>query len=78
MKIVLTGKMKMTRDQEYERFTKYGITVMKAVSGNVEYLVTGERPGQNKLADAKWLGLPILSEDDFFDLLLEQHPEMLL
>jgi DNA ligase (NAD+) len=78
MKIVLTGKMAQTRDQEYKKFTNYGITVMKAVSGNVDYLVTGERPGQKKIRTAKAIGIPIITEEVFFELLMEMHPEMLL
>lgn len=78
MKIVLTGKMKMTREQESRYFTRMKIEVQKAVSGRTDYLVTGERPGGNKIRDAKVKGIPILTEDEFMDYLLEEFPEYML
>lgn len=78
MKIVLTGTMNMTREQETRRFQAYGITVMKAVSKNVDYLIKGIAPGWNKLNAAKNKGIPIMTEEDFFDMLLTEFPEVLL
>ena len=78
MKIVLTGKMTRTRDKMYKQFSDYGITVMKAVSGKIDYLVTGDRPGGNKLYEAKMKKVEVITEDEFFNMLMDTHPEMLL
>jgi len=79
MKIVLTGKMTQTRDKMYNNFDRCGITVMKAVSGRVDYLVTGERPGQSKIYDAKgYTDVQIVTEEQFNKILEKDYPEYLL
>ena len=78
MKIVLTGKMSQTRAQMYRKFDLCGITVMGAVTGTTEYLVTGERPGGNKIATAKAHSVPIYTETEFHSFLLDEYPEFLL
>jgi len=79
MKIVLTGKMTQTRDKMYNNFDRCGITVMKAVSGRVDYLVTGERPGQSKIYDAQQTyNTEIVTEEQFNKILAKDYPEYLL
>ncbi len=78
MKIVLTGRMAQTRLAESNRFENYGISVMKKVTGTTDYLVTGSAPGGSKLRDARIHGTKILTEDAFFDMLVETMPEFLL
>jgi len=78
MKIVLTGKMEQTRTSETRRFDSYGIEVMKNVSGTTDYLVTGSAPGQSKLNDARRHNTTIMTEVEFFDMLVEEMPEFLL
>ena len=78
MKIVLTGKMTQTRTRMYRNFTLCGITVMKDVSGNIDYLVTGDRPGQNKVMLADQLDKPIYTEEEFNTYLASEYPEYLL
>ncbi len=78
MKICLTGKMAMNRKDESARFKRYGITVQSGITQATDYLVTGDKPGNNKLQHAKNYKVKILSEDEFFELLVENHPEYLL
>ena len=78
MKICLTGKMEQNRMSETRRFDSYGIQVMKKVTSNVDYLVTGSAPGWNKLNDAKRHNTTIMTETEFFDMLIEEMPEFLL
>ena len=78
MKIVLTGKMDTTRDEEYERFSAYGIEVMKNVTSTTDYLLKGTRPGQRKIQDANIHGTPQMSEHEFFDMLVDKFPEIIL
>ena len=78
MKIVLTGKMEMNRREETKRFKRYGITIQSGVNTETDFLVTGEKPGPNKINTANRLDIPKLSEDQFFDMLQEEFPEYLL
>ncbi len=78
MKIVLTGKMEQNRTNESHRFETYGIQVMKKVTGTTDYLVTGTRPGQSKINDAQRHNTTIMTEVEFFDMLVEDMPEFLL
>ena len=78
MKIVLTGKMSITRVEETRRFQAYGITVQKAVTNATDYLITGSLPGDNKLNAARHKGTKIMTELEFFDMLIEDYPEVLL
>jgi len=45
------------------------------VSGNTDYVVAGPGAG-SKLDDAKALGVPVLDEDAFHDLLREQDLDL--
>jgi len=79
MKIVLTGKMTQTRDEMFKNFDRCGIIVMKAVSGKVDYLVTGERPGSNKIYLARqYTNVQIVTEEHFNIILERDYPEYLL
>ncbi len=78
MKIVLTGKMSQTRDEEFNRFKNYGITVMREVTSTTDYLVTGVRSGKAKMRAAAHHGTTIMTEEDFFQMLVDTMPEYLL
>ncbi|MCX7821463.1 MAG: NAD-dependent DNA ligase LigA [Brevinematales bacterium] len=68
-KIVFTGKAtNFTREEFEELVRKYGGLATDSVSKNTDYLVVGENPG-SKLEKAKSLGIKILSEQEFLDLL---------
>ena len=66
---VITGTLQsMTRDNATEMIESLGGHVTGSVSRNTDYLVTGDEPG-SKLAKAKELGVSILSEEKFRDLI---------
>ncbi len=66
---VLTGTLKgMTRSQAKERIKALGGSVASSVSSKTDYLVVGESPG-SKLQKAKELGVEILDEDSFLNML---------
>ena len=66
---VLTGTLKgMTRDQARERIEAKGHKVVSAVSSKTHYVVAGADPGA-KLERALALGVPVLGEREFSDLL---------
>ncbi|MEJ5285333.1 MAG: NAD-dependent DNA ligase LigA [Brevinematales bacterium] len=68
-KIVFTGKAEtFTREGFEELVRKYGGIPSDSVSKNTDYLVVGENPG-SKLEKAKSVGVKILSEQEFLELL---------
>jgi len=68
---VVTGKLeKYTRDEIHELVARHGGRASSSVSKNTDYLVAGEKAG-SKLAKAEKLGVKVLSEIDFEELLNE-------
>jgi DNA ligase (NAD+) len=68
---VLTGALEsMTREQAKERLQYLGGRVSSSISSTVDYLVVGTHPGSN-LEKAKNLGIILLDEENFLNLLNE-------
>ncbi len=68
-RLVFTGTLvSMTRAQAAERVRSLGGTVTSTVSSTTDHLVAGDNPG-SKAARARELGISILSEDEFLNLL---------
>jgi DNA ligase (NAD+) len=66
---VLTGSLaNMTRDKATDEIRARGGSVVGAVSSNTSFVVAGEEAG-SKLEKAQKLGIKILTEKDFLDLL---------
>jgi DNA ligase (NAD+) len=66
---VLTGTLSgMTRDEAKEKLEALGAKVAGSVSKNTAAVIAGENPG-SKLEKAGKLGVPILDESKFLDLL---------
>jgi len=71
MTFVLTGALsKFTRDEATEKIELFGGKVSGSVSKKTTYLVVGENAG-SKERKARELGIPILSEDDFLEMIQE-------
>jgi DNA ligase (NAD+) len=69
-KIVFTGKMTAgSRKEMQARARSLGALVQSSVSGATDYLVCGENVGASKLEKAKRLGLRMLSEEEYNQLL---------
>ncbi len=69
--VVLTGTLaSMKRDEAADEIRKRGGNVSSAVSKNTDYLVAGEEAG-SKLDKARSLGIRILSEHEFREMLGE-------
>ncbi len=68
---VLTGTLsKYSRDEASAKITELGGKVTSSVTNKTDYLIASEKAG-SKLIKAKSLGITILSETDFIDLLNE-------
>ncbi len=66
---VLTGALsKFTRDAATEQIENFGGKVSGSVSKKTSYVVAGENAG-SKERKARELGIPILSEDDFLNMI---------
>ena len=70
---VFTGTLSnYTRSEAQELVETHGGSATGSVSGNTDYLVVGENPGQRKREDAESEGVPIVEEDEFEELLAER------
>ncbi len=70
---VFTGSLEdLTRDEAQETVEANGANATGSVSGNTDYLVIGDSPGQTKLDDAEGEEVPVLNEDEFRELLAER------
>lgn len=67
--IVFTGETLKSRVEISELAIQYGGIVKSSVSKKTDILVVGENPG-SKLTKAKELGIEILSEDQFLNMIL--------
>ena len=69
MTFVLTGALtKFTRDEATEKIELFGGKAAGSVSKKTSYVVVGENAG-SKEKKARELGIPILSEDEFLNML---------
>ncbi len=69
MSFVVSGKFSIARDELKQRIEQHGGKNLAAVSGNVDYLVAGEKMGPEKRKKAEKLGVKIISEEEFMALL---------
>lgn len=69
MTFVLTGALtKFTRSEAEERIERLGGKASSSVSKKTSYVVAGENAG-SKLTKANALGVPVITEDEFLEML---------
>lgn len=69
-KVVFSGKMQRGSREEMQNMARrLGATVQSAVSGATDLLICGEKVGAGKLNKAEKLGVKILSEKDYLQML---------
>ena len=67
---VITGTLEgFTRDEAAAELEAKGAKVLNSVSGKTNGLVVGEEPGNSKLTKARKLEVPLLTEQQLFELL---------
>ncbi|MCO8242868.1 NAD-dependent DNA ligase LigA [Haladaptatus sp. AB643] len=69
---VFTGSLSEPRSDIADLVESHGANATGSVSGNTDYLVVGENPGQSKPNDAEENDVPILSEAQFWELLEDE------
>ncbi len=58
------------RRKEIEQLVeKYGGKKVSSVSKNTDYIIAGEKPGSSKIKKATELNIPIISEQDFLEMI---------
>ncbi len=73
LKIVLTGKIEgFTRQELRELLERHGADVTSSVSGETDYLVVGEDPGETKMENAGEEGTEVIEEEEFREKLLSR------
>ncbi|WP_069132601.1 NAD-dependent DNA ligase LigA [Rhodohalobacter halophilus] len=71
-KFVLTGTLPtLTRKEASEMIEQHGGSTSSSVSKNTDFLLAGESAG-SKLAKAEKLGVPVLDETSFFEMIGKQ------
>ena len=66
---VVSGVFSMSRDELKRQIEEYGGKNVSALSSKTDYLLAGEKMGPAKKTKAEKLGIQIISEDDFKQML---------
>ena len=67
--IATTGKLEnFTRSGINDKISSIGARAGSSVTGKTDYLICGDKSG-SKLAKARELGVPVLTEQEFLDMI---------
>lgn len=70
--LCVTGKLvRFTRDSINEKIASVGAKAVGSVSKNTDYLITNEASGSSKYNKAVELGVPIITEEEFLNMINE-------
>jgi DNA ligase (NAD+) len=67
--IVVSGVFSIPRDDIKKMIEEHGGKNVSSISSKTDYVLAGEKMGPEKLKKAETLGVPIISEDDFYQLI---------
>ena len=69
-KFVISGTFEhFSRDELKKNIEQNGGKVVSSVSKNTDYLLAGDKPGPSKVSKAQNLGVSIISETDYLDMI---------
>ncbi len=69
MTIVISGNFSISRDDMKALIERHSGKVGSSISGNTTYMVAGEKCGPSKLEKATKLGIKIIGEEEFLEIL---------
>lgn len=70
--IIASGKLiHFSRDEIKQTIADHGGKAVSSVTKKVDFILAGENIGPNKLAKAKELKIPVISEDEFLEMIKE-------
>ena len=69
MTIVISGNFSISRDDMKAQIEAHSGKVGSSISGNTTYMVAGEKCGPSKLSKAEKLGVKVIGEDEFMNML---------
>lgn len=69
MKFVITGELSREREDFHKLIKANGGSAAGSVSGKTTHLIVGREPGRSKMKAAESKGVPMISEEQFWDLL---------
>lgn len=67
--IVITGNFSISRDEMKALIAAHGGKNSGSISGKTAFLLAGEKAGPEKLKKADSLGIRVLSEEEFMDII---------
>jgi len=70
--IVISGTFAHSRDELKALVEKHGGKSSGSVSGKTSFLLAGEKPGPEKIRKCEELGIPVISEEDFFSMIPQE------
>lgn len=70
--VVISGTYSISRDQMKELIEAHGGKASGSVSAKTMYLLAGEKPGPEKIKKAQELGVAIISEANFYEIVGEK------
>lgn len=73
--IVVSGTFSMSRDEIKDLIVKHGGTNSSSISSKTSFLLAGSKPGPEKIKKCEQLGVRVVSEEEFFDMLPGQAPK---
>ena len=67
--VVISGNFSISREQMKDLIVAHGGKAGSSVSAKTAFLLAGTKPGPEKLKKCEKLGIPVVSEEDFYALL---------
>ena len=67
--VVVSGKFSRSRDEIKELIERHGGKNLSSVSANVDYIVAGDNMGPEKRKKAEKLGIAIINESQFYEII---------
>ena len=73
--IVISGNFSISRDAMKELIALHGGKNSGSISGKTSFLLAGEKAGPEKLKKAESLGVKVISETDFMQMIADAEPD---